>query len=135
MESPMDDESASTSSSGTPPPEDGHYIPTSMQSSTLAAMFAQTATNDYTQPAPGKRRLPGGTGFGASMSNRDAKSRRREETGGRRGGNLIGGSGGGWQEGKERTRKEDELVDVPLAEILKKQFGDPFNDTIIKNNS
>jgi len=33
------------------------------------------------------------------------------------------------------NRQKEELVDIPLAEALKRQFGDPFDDTILKRSA
>ncbi|KII90836.1 hypothetical protein PLICRDRAFT_174197 [Plicaturopsis crispa FD-325 SS-3] len=112
--------SPSTPSSGTPPPDEPQYIPT-----------APSSSQTREAPTAPKRRLPAGASFAAASTMRDAKTRRREEGGSRR-----GGGGAAW-EGKEGGRRGDkeELVDGQLVDYLRKQFGDPFNEEMIKANS
>jgi len=73
--------------------------------------------------SPSKRRLPGGSSFAAASSSRDPKSRRREDP--RRGGTWEGREGGG-------KREKEELVDNQVVEYLRKEIGDPFNETSFK---
>ncbi|KZT18246.1 hypothetical protein NEOLEDRAFT_1143645 [Neolentinus lepideus HHB14362 ss-1] len=104
MDSPMDPGSpeSSISSPSTPPPDEP-----SVMTATPAMLMGMGST-------PSKRRLPSGPGvFGREMA---AKTRRKDQGGAR------------WSEGKER-RKDEELVDVALMEELKKQLGDPFDES------
>lgn len=87
-----------------------------------------------------KRRLPGGTT--KTTSNRDSKARRREEGSQRK---------GGGSDRRDANKGKDDLLDVPLFELLKKsmwrfrsialrspdlilftEIGDPLNDDVIK---
>ncbi|KAH9997916.1 hypothetical protein BJV77DRAFT_959946 [Russula vinacea] len=68
-----------------------------------------------------KRRLPGGTT--KTTSNRDSKARRREEGSQRK---------GGGSDRRDANKGKDDLLDVPLFELLKKKIGDPLNDDVIK---
>ncbi|KAI0769813.1 hypothetical protein C8Q74DRAFT_1218343 [Fomes fomentarius] len=73
-----------------------------------------------------KRRLPGGLMFGGGSGARDPKSRRKE----------VRGPGGTWDQGLGPARgHRDDLVDSQLVEQLRNQFGDPFDETIVKNAS
>ena len=65
-----------------------------------------------------KRRLPGGSSFGAASNTRDPKSRRREDPTRSSGGVSV--SGGGWSDGKEGKKEKEELVDMSLVELLRK---------------
>lgn len=76
---------------------------------------------------PSKRRLPGSSS-GAASHTRDAKSRRKEFEGPRR--NSAAGSNGGWIEGMEK-RDKDDLVDVALAEHLKKGAAPIFSEAMV----
>jgi hypothetical protein len=62
-----------------------------------------------------KRRLPGGSSFGASSSNRDHKTRRRGDSGRNP---TTGGNWDGLKEGKRE--KEDNLIDNHIVEYLRK---------------
>lgn len=103
-------------------------------------------------PSPGsKRRLPGGSSFDGP-SRRDAKTRRREDAmntmgnsrrmtesqnqnaGGSNSGMSASNAWGAKSEHGNRRDKED-LVDVLMAEQLRKEFGDPFLETAIKSPS
>lgn len=66
-----------------------------------------------------KRRLPGGSSFGAASNTRDAKTRRMQDGKDRerRGGGDRGGDG--WGDGKGRKDK-DELIDSNIVDILRK---------------
>lgn len=139
--------SPSTPSSGSPPPDEIEQI--QAQSSRSGLMkFASGLTN--ASPGASKRRLPGGSAFGAASSSRDAKTRRKEEGGGRRLGGDRSGDWGG--EGKGNRREKDELVDGVLVENLRKgefqcawldiddtdswiEFGDPFMEDHIKSST
>jgi hypothetical protein len=113
---------ASTPSSGSPPPEE---FPEESQSK--SSSWASTLTNALNPRglAPGKRRQPpAGSSVGSSA--RDPKSRRREEGNVRKQSNGPGGAV--WGEGKSK----DELVDLALVERLRKELGDPFDETVIK---
>ncbi|KAF7352855.1 Phospholipid-transporting ATPase [Mycena venus] len=102
-----------------PPPPEDHY-PSSGATSTLLNL-ASHLTSSFSG-SPSKRRLPGGPSFAAASSNRDPKSRRREDP--RRGGTWDGKEGG--------KREKEELVDNHVVEYLRKEIGDPFNETAFK---
>jgi hypothetical protein len=157
--------SPSTESSGSPPPEDlQEEKPKGIASGILSHLRDANGVLNHLHYGAGaaaassKRRLPGGSAFGASQNARDAKTRKRErEEGGmkRRTGEPAergASSGVGWSTEKERGPKED-LADVALAEALKKGLrrywtmcylsltdissavGDPFDDSAIKSNA
>jgi len=113
MNSPPDpaSPSPSTPSSGSPPPEETNYQPYNATSHLLN--FASQVSSAFSG-SPSKRRLPGGSSFGAASSNRDPKSRRREDS------RRLGG-GGNWESGKESGKREKEdLVDNNVVEYLRK---------------
>lgn len=116
---------ASTPSSGSPPPDE---FPEESQSKTSS--WASTLTNALNPRAlaPGKRRQPP-AGGSAGSSVRDAKTRRRDEGNVRKQSSGPGGSG--WVEGKQKGDKE-ELLDMALAERLRKELGDPFDESTLK---
>ncbi|KAH9925377.1 uncharacterized protein BXZ73DRAFT_103261 [Epithele typhae] len=92
--------------------------------------FSQLGSFFSSLSAGPKRRLGGNTSFMGLGGTRDAKSRRKD--GGRAGGpGGHGPSGGGWEAGAMGRGRVDDLVDVGLMEQLKKQFGDPFDDTLL----
>jgi hypothetical protein len=94
---------------------------TSHSSASGLLQFASQLTSSF-GGSTSKRRLPGGPSFGAASNTRDAKSRRREEAGSRRNTGGGAGNGGGWAEGKDK-REKDDLVDIPLADHLRKGTG------------
>ncbi|KAI0669132.1 hypothetical protein C8Q78DRAFT_1080435 [Trametes maxima] len=70
------------------------------------------------------------TVFGSSEGAREPKARRKDH---RAGGG--GGSGSLWEQSaaaQARGGGRDELVDGALVDQLRSQFGDPFDDTILK---
>jgi len=111
MNSPPDPGSPISTDSESPPPEE-----VSSQRSGNPN-FINIASH-ITQSLVGggaKRRLPGGTGFGASSSNRDPKSRRRGDLA------RAGGVGGSlWESTKETKREERDLVDHHVVDYLRK---------------
>jgi len=96
--------------------------------------FLGKITNSFsnigTSSSTAKRRLPGGSSFGAASNTRDPKTRRTQEGKDRE---RRGGAGEGWGEGKRKDK--DELLDSNLVEQLRKEFGDPFLDDDIKNRA
>ncbi|OAX42137.1 hypothetical protein K503DRAFT_780135 [Rhizopogon vinicolor AM-OR11-026] len=104
-------------------------------------------------PSPGsKRRLPGGSSFDGPSSRRDAKTRRREDAmsmigNSRRLAEIQGQSVGGGSFGQTASnpwvvksehgarRDKEDLLDVPMVEQLRKEFGDPFLEIAIKSLS
>ncbi|KAI0712680.1 hypothetical protein C8Q76DRAFT_797512 [Earliella scabrosa] len=81
-----------------------------------------------------KRRM--GPMYGGGSGARDAKSRRKD---GRAGGGGGGGAGAGmWDQGSlsstMRGQRED-VVDSQLVDQLRNLFGDPFDETLVKNAS
>jgi hypothetical protein len=112
MNSPEPGSSPSTPSSGSPPPNEDQQSHSTAPVFQLASQLSSTLSNNAS-----KRRLPGGSSL--SYNTRDLKSRRREEGSSRR--MAPGGGGGGWVEGKESGKRDkDDLVDIPLAEHLRK---------------
>lgn len=104
--------SPSTPSSGSPPPEDILNDP---------PLSPPVVVPNSSQA---KRRLPTGTPSGHS---RDLKTRKRDDGNSRRTG------GGGWTDGREGGKQREELVDIELAERLRRDFGDPFDETLLKS--
>ncbi|KAG1900471.1 uncharacterized protein F5891DRAFT_471556 [Suillus fuscotomentosus] len=158
MNSPDPDSPISTDSSDSPPPDDFQFVASGPSARDPHTSFLHSATTQIlgnlssVMPSPGsKRRLPGGSSFDGP-SRRDPKTRRREDAmsmGGnsRRmaegqnqnaGGSNIGitanNAWGAKSEHGNRRDKED-LVDVLMAEQLRKEFGDPFLETAIKSLS
>lgn len=127
MNSPPDpgSPSLSTPSSGSPPPEEIN----TQASGSASAQFLNTITDRLSSTFAGgssKRRLPGGSGYGASSSNRDPKSRRRGDTGRAQGGDR-GGGGSTWETAKDTNRREkDDLVDNSVVEYLRKGMDHTF---------
>ncbi|KAJ7095308.1 hypothetical protein B0H15DRAFT_828974 [Mycena belliarum] len=119
MHSPDPDSSSSSPASESPPPED-NYQPSGVASHILN--LTSHITSSFGSGSPSKRRLPGGSSFAAASSSRDPKSRRREDP--RRGSAWEGKEGG--------KREKEELVDNGVVEYLRKEIGDPFNDTAFK---
>src|SRR5882762_10100208 len=73
--------SPSTPSSGSPPPDEIEQIQASSHGTSILGKFANSLTGGGSSSAsPSKRRLPGGSSFGAASNMRDAKSRRREDS-------------------------------------------------------
>jgi len=144
MNSPPDpgSPSVSTPSSSSPPPEEVNTQPSN------ASRFMDLASHITSSFSGGssKRRLPGGSSFGASSSNRDHKTRRRGDSG-----RHTGSAGGNWDDLKEGKReKEDNLIDNHIVEYLRKggyqyvpraggsyfiDIGDPFQDGWVKKLS
>ncbi|KAF9469388.1 hypothetical protein BDZ94DRAFT_1244331 [Collybia nuda] len=123
--------SLSTPSSGSPPPEEINAQASGSTSTHLMNTITSHLTSTFSGSSS-KRRLPGGSGYGASSSNRDPKTRRRGDTGRGQGGDRSGG-GSNWDNSKETGRREkDDLVDNGIVEFLRKEIGDPFQDSIIK---
>ncbi|KAK7061655.1 hypothetical protein R3P38DRAFT_2830774 [Favolaschia claudopus] len=117
MHSPDPDSGSSSPATDSPPPEEN--FPTS--SSTTSGFFnlASQLTSSFSG-SPSKRRLPGSS-FPTGSSSRDPKSRRRDDP---RRGTWDGKEGG--------KREKEELVDNHVVETLRKEIGDPFNETAFK---
>ncbi|TDL22115.1 hypothetical protein BD410DRAFT_839930 [Rickenella mellea] len=83
-------------------------------------------------PGQAKRRLPTGT---QSAHSRDSKTRKRDDGNSRRtAGGGGGNTAGSWTDGREGGGgKREELVDIELAERLRREFGDPFDETMLKS--
>ncbi|KAI0087060.1 hypothetical protein BDY19DRAFT_324997 [Irpex rosettiformis] len=128
MESPIDPGSPISNSSGeSPPPED---ILMAESAPTQEAFFDAPLRDNFLGPSNGKRRQPP-TGFppGPSYS---VKNRRREESSsGRRGGHQWAVSGER-ESGNTRLQK-DELIDTQLVERLRHDWGDPFDESFLKD--
>lgn len=113
--------SPSTPSSGSPPPDELEQIQANNRGASILGKFANSFTGPSSSASPSKRRLPGGSGFGAASNTRDAKTRRREDGMGGSGRDRDrrgGGDRDGW-DGKGRKDK-DELVDGSLVELLRR---------------
>ncbi|KAG5643213.1 hypothetical protein DXG03_001331 [Asterophora parasitica] len=100
-----------------------------------APHFITTVARDITQSfisGGSKRRLPGSSNFGASSSSRDPKSRRRLDVG-----KSGGGAGGAslWEGQKESKREDKDVVDQHLVEFLRREIGDPFDDSAIQKHA
>ncbi|KAH7914287.1 hypothetical protein BJ138DRAFT_1133505 [Hygrophoropsis aurantiaca] len=157
MNSPEPGSPISTDSSGSPPPDDFQFTQMAHDQqqpihNPAASMF-HSGSSIVPSPISSKRRLPGGSTFDSSSSRRDAKSRRREDAMGIVGGSrrlagdgpnvVMGGSnygppsgGPSWAKGDFSGRRDkDELVDGPLVDQLRKEFGDPFLESVVKTHS
>ncbi|KIM63371.1 hypothetical protein SCLCIDRAFT_8842 [Scleroderma citrinum Foug A] len=150
MNSPDPGSPISTDTSGSPQPDDFQPMANNRDPQRpLNAPSAQLVNINTTQIPSGssKRRLPVGSSHeGPSL--RDAKSRRREDvaSGPRRNTaeghgqhvapSAAGGSSGGvFFRGDYISRRDkEELVDVTLVEQLRKEFGDPLLETLIKKH-
>ncbi|KAG2342157.1 hypothetical protein BDR05DRAFT_367538 [Suillus weaverae] len=158
MNSPDPGSPISTDSSDSPPPDDFQFAASGPSARDSHTSFLHSATTQMLgnitsmMPSPGsKRRLPGGSSFDGP-SRRDAKTRRREDAmsmagnsrrmtesqnqnaGGSNFGMTASNAWGTKSEHGSRRDKED-LVDVSMAEQLRKEFGDPFLETAIKSSS
>ncbi|KAG2127878.1 hypothetical protein BD769DRAFT_1459766 [Suillus cothurnatus] len=151
MNSPDPGSPISTDSSDSSPPDDAFQFVRDSHTSFLHSATTHILENlTSVMPSPGsKRRLPGGSSFDGP-SRRDAKTRRREDAmvgssrrmtesqnqnaGGSSSGMTAGNAWGAKSEHGSRRDKED-LVDILLAEQLRKEFGDPFLETAIKSPS
>ncbi|KAI0795272.1 hypothetical protein BC629DRAFT_1592769 [Irpex lacteus] len=124
MDSPPDPGSPISNSSGdSPPPED---VLMSESVATQESFFGSPAALG---PSNGKRRQPP-TGFSAGPAY-GAKTRRREEgLPNRRSGPQW--AAGGEREGGIRLQK-DELIDGQLVERIRNDWGDPFDESFLKN--
>ncbi|KAF8077574.1 hypothetical protein FPV67DRAFT_1462147 [Lyophyllum atratum] len=141
------------------PPDPGSPISTDTESPPPEEIISQPSDNPHflniashiTQSlvsGGAKRRLPGGSSFGASSSNRDPKSRRRGDLA------RTGGAGGGlWESTKETKREERDLVDHHVVDFLRKgasllywiedvdlnveatEIGDPFLETLVQRHA
>ncbi|KAF9816054.1 hypothetical protein IEO21_04229 [Rhodonia placenta] len=116
MNSPGD---SSSSDSGTPPPE--------VEESRFEPSYGEVNI-----PSPSKRRTPYSSDRSVPFS-RDSKARRRDDYGRQRMMHVGGGSP--WDAPREPpSRNKDELVDQQIAEQLRAQFGDPFDDSTLKSS-
>ncbi|GBE89342.1 hypothetical protein BKA93DRAFT_813607 [Sparassis latifolia] len=104
----------SSSSSGTLPDEPTY---SSQMGDSIASIF-HAVTSPIKRPF-----ASGGTGPFGSHNVRDTKARRRD---GRDFMKDDAPRRGGWG-------SRDDLVDTPLVDQLRAQFGDPFDDSIVKN--
>lgn len=146
MNSPPDPDSPSpsTPSSGSPPPEEANYNPSgsASQLANIASQISASFAGNNT-----KRRLPGGSSFGAAASTRDPKLRRRGDT----------SRANTWEAKDGGKREKEELIDHGLVEYLRKgcvsfssvfpstcepgtddchaEIGDPFQDAKFKRMS
>ncbi|KAH9943619.1 hypothetical protein B0H21DRAFT_823705 [Amylocystis lapponica] len=125
MNSPPELASPATSaSSGSPSPDELSLSPRTFVEESVAVSLSQ-----FIAPSGSKRRLPGGNAVPHRFSARDTKSRRREDIG-------LGGRKNTYGEGRDMTRSQkDDLVDYQLVEQLRADFGDPFDDSLIKGTN
>jgi len=151
MNSPPDPGSptSSTPSSGSPPPEEVNYQPSSGTNTYLSNLTSHISNTFGGSSSASKRRLPAGSSFGAAASSRDAKTRRRGDTGGRQV-PLTWESANKESGGK---KEKDELIDNALVDYLRKgmsyglyigirgdspetsrrlEIGDPFQELGVK---
>ena len=114
MNSPPDpgSPSVSTPSSGSPPPEE---VNTNPSNASRIMDLASHITSSFSGSS--KRRLPGGSSFGSSSSNRDHKTRRRGDSGRLA---ASGGSSANWEGLKEGKREKEDLIDHQIVEYLRK---------------
>ncbi|KAG2071290.1 hypothetical protein BDR04DRAFT_1098322 [Suillus decipiens] len=158
MNSPDPGSPISTDSSDSPPPDDFQFASSGPSTRDPHTSFLHSATTQIlgnitsVMPSPGsKRRLPGGSSFDGP-SRRDVKTRRREDAmsmvgnsrrmaeiqnqnaGGSSFGMTAGSAWGAKSEHGSRRDKED-LVDTLMVEQLRKEFGDPFLETVLKSPS
>ncbi|GLB34571.1 hypothetical protein LshimejAT787_0201360 [Lyophyllum shimeji] len=125
MNSPPDPGSPISTDTESPPPEEISPPPSSQTPfQNLASHISQTFAG-----SGAKRRLPGGSSYGASSSNRDPKSRRRGDL--QMTSTRTGAGGSIWEGSKEKQREERDLVDHGVVEFLRKEIGDPFQDTVV----
>ncbi|KAI0647663.1 hypothetical protein C8Q79DRAFT_521909 [Trametes meyenii] len=126
-QSKIERESSSESSADSPP-----RLPDDDMSETPELLG--TASYGVMTMANLKRQFSGRpTVFGLSEGAREPKARRKDHRAG--GGGGGGSSGALWDQGSIATARggaRDELVDSALVDQLKSQFGDPFDDTILK---
>jgi hypothetical protein len=115
MNSPTDQGSPDSSSSGSPPPEDASPV---AGGSSYLSNFASHITTMGSFSGPSKRRLPQGSSFGAVSSTRDPKTRRRER------GELSRLGHTTWEKesggGQVKKEPKDDLLDQGLVEHLRK---------------
>ncbi|RDB22111.1 hypothetical protein Hypma_010731 [Hypsizygus marmoreus] len=131
MNSPPDPDSPISTDSDSPPPEEIQTQPATSSSHFMS--LANQITQSFQAGGASKRRLPGGSSFGASSSNRDTKSRRRGDPA-----RLNVGPAGGagtWESKGEGKREEKDLVDHNVVEYLRKEIGDPFQEGVIRRHS
>ncbi|KIK91594.1 hypothetical protein PAXRUDRAFT_13706 [Paxillus rubicundulus Ve08.2h10] len=152
MNSPDPGSPISTDTSGSPPPDDFQFTNRDQQHmlNIANAQFPSNISSSFTPNASSsKRRLPGGSTSEGPLR-RDPKSRRREEamgtaTGSKRiiiegqGPHIVSSSVGPTSfqsRGDYGSRRDkEELVDIPLVEQLRQDFGDPFLDSGLKQLS
>ncbi|KAH6902731.1 hypothetical protein BKA70DRAFT_1304385 [Coprinopsis sp. MPI-PUGE-AT-0042] len=119
--------SPSTPSSATPPNEEVGFQGTQGGSDSKGFMSSLTSSlSHFAGGGSSKRRLPAGGSFGQSSSNRDLKSRRRENTGSRMG---TADWEGKQSSGAGAKRERDDLLDPHLVDYLRKEIGDPFQES------
>ncbi|KAI0632519.1 hypothetical protein C8Q77DRAFT_1060039 [Trametes polyzona] len=93
-------------------------------------LFPPTNFGKETFPIALKRNYPGRQAtFGSMEGPRDAKARRKDPRGGPGSSSLWDAMGGS---GATQVRQRDELVDTALVEQLRNQFGDPFDESVLK---
>ncbi|KAF5358417.1 hypothetical protein D9756_001291 [Leucocoprinus leucothites] len=123
MSSPPDPGSPtdSTSTSGTPPPEEavsGNTQPESQSRSGLGLFQLANQISATFSGGASKRRNPSGGSSSTAAPARDTKLRRRGEA-----------SRSTWDtrgEAPPPRKEKDELVDSNLVDFLRKEIGDPF---------
>ncbi|KAI0081609.1 hypothetical protein K474DRAFT_1703779 [Panus rudis PR-1116 ss-1] len=114
-----------------------------------------TQVPSYREPAEAgrssgakRRGAPGGS-HGWQGGAREAKRKNRDENASSKrtitGGGGYGGFGGGYYGGayaseRERgprgdTTRKEELVDAHIVDMLRQKFGDPFDESLVKNSA
>ncbi|OJT12833.1 hypothetical protein TRAPUB_10668 [Trametes pubescens] len=131
----MDRASSSDSSGDSPPHMTGADDDLAMESAGpdsfihTGAGFGNFKDRDVFQASSTKRYGRPGQ-FGGGDGAREPKARRKDPRGGQSS-SLWDAMGGGPQ---VRMQK-DELVDTSLVEQLRNQFGDPFDDSMLKKSA
>ncbi|KAH9890111.1 hypothetical protein C8Q73DRAFT_151128 [Cubamyces lactineus] len=123
---------SSDSSSGSPPratgPED------EMLSDMLDSPMASFGKESFVSIANLKRHYPGRPlAFGGSEGAREPKARRKD-TRSNAGSGPFGSNTSMWEQSSLAAARgqRDELLEQGLVDQLRNQFGDPFDDTILK---
>ncbi|KAF9221604.1 hypothetical protein BS17DRAFT_785034 [Gyrodon lividus] len=154
MNSPDPGSPISTDTSGSPPPDDFQFSRDQQHMLNIAnaQLLSNISSSLVSSSGSSKRRLPGGSAF-EGPSRRDPKSRRREDAMGTasnskrmliegQGVHVVGSSAGPAGGTSLQTRSDygsrrdkEELVDLSLVEQLRQDFGDPFQDSGLKQLS
>ncbi|KAG5652778.1 hypothetical protein H0H81_003658 [Sphagnurus paluster] len=127
MNSPPDPGSPISTDSESPPPEE---ISTAQPPSNYALSVRDIGQSIL---SGAKRRLPTGSSFSVQASSRDPKSRRRIDPG--KAGPSTAQSQSQWEAMKEAKREDRDLVDYAVVDFLRKEIGDPFDDSLLQKHA